>query len=105
LLSVVSASEVLHGGHRAGRPEVRTKRAAFVEAILERFSLLPVELATARTHAQGWAELAAAGRRSGAPDLWLAATGMAHGLPMLTAHGRACTRVPGLRVEVWGGAG
>src|SRR5262249_33195946 len=42
-LSVVTASELLHGVHRAIRPEVRTKRAAFVEAILERFPLLPVD--------------------------------------------------------------
>jgi tRNA(fMet)-specific endonuclease VapC len=61
LLSVVTASALLHGVHRAVQPEVRTKRAAFVEAILERFPLLPVDLATARMHAQVWAELAAAG--------------------------------------------
>ena len=54
-LSVVTASELLHGVvHRAVQPEVRTKRSAFVEAILERFPLLPVDLATARTHAQVW---------------------------------------------------
>jgi tRNA(fMet)-specific endonuclease VapC len=104
-LSVVTASELLHGVHRAVRPEVRTKRAAFVEAILERFPLLPVDLATARTHAQVWAELAATGRMIGAHDLWLAATCIAHGLTMITANVREFTRVPGLAVEVWGGSG
>ena len=49
LLSVVTASELLHGVHRATQPEVRIKRSAFVEAILERFPLLPVDLATVRT--------------------------------------------------------
>ena len=61
-LSVITASELLHGVHRAVQPEVRTKRAAFVEGILERFPLLPVDLATARAHAQVWAELMAAGQ-------------------------------------------
>src|SRR5207244_12328579 len=44
-LSVITASELLHGVHRAVQPEVRTKRSAFVEAILERFPLLPVDVA------------------------------------------------------------
>jgi len=51
-LSVITVSELLHGVHRAVQSEVRTKRAAFVEAILERFPLLSVDVATARTHAQ-----------------------------------------------------
>jgi predicted nucleic acid-binding protein len=38
-LSVVTASELLRGVHCAVQPEVRTKRSAFVEAILERFPL------------------------------------------------------------------
>ena len=59
-LSVVTASELLHGVHRAANPQIRMKRSAFVEALLERFPLLPVDLATARVHAQIWAELAQA---------------------------------------------
>lgn len=102
-LSVVTASELLHGVHRAVQPEVRTKRAAFVEAVLERFPLLPVDLATARAHAQAWAELAGAGTLIEPHDLWLAATCIAHGLTMVTANVREFTRVPGLAVEVWGG--
>jgi tRNA(fMet)-specific endonuclease VapC len=104
-LSVVTASELLHGVHRATQPEVRTKRAAFVEAILERFPVLPVDLATARAHAHVWAELAAAGLMIGPHDLWLAATCIAHGLTIVTANVREFARVPGLRVEVWDGPG
>jgi tRNA(fMet)-specific endonuclease VapC len=81
--------------------EVRTKSSSFVEAVLERFPLLPVDLATARAHAQVWAELAAAGTLIGPHDLWLAATCVAHGLTMVTANGREFARVPGLAVEVW----
>jgi predicted nucleic acid-binding protein len=65
VLSVVTASELLHGVYCAVQPEVRAKRSAFVEAILGRSPLLPVDLATARAHAQVWADLAAAGKMIG----------------------------------------
>ena len=100
-LSVVTASELLHGVHRAVQPEVRLKRSAFVEGLLERFPLLPLDLATARVHAQVWAELARAGKMIGPNDLWIAATALAHGLTMVTANVREFERVPGLMVEVW----
>ena len=100
-LSVITASELLHGVHQAVQPEVRTKRSAFVEAILERFPLLPVDIVTARAHAQLWATLAAAGQMIGAHDLWLAATCLAYGFTMVTANVREFARVPGLAVEDW----
>ena len=100
-LSVVSASELLHGVHRAANPQIRMKRSAFVEALLERFPLLPIDLATARVHAQVWAELAGAGKLIGPNDLWIAATALARGLDLITANVREFDRVPGLTVEVW----
>ncbi|MBU2601339.1 MAG: type II toxin-antitoxin system VapC family toxin [Actinobacteria bacterium] len=101
-LSVITASELLHGVHRAAQPEQRARRSAFVEGVLERFPLLPVDLATARAHARVWAELARAGTLIGPHDLWLAATCIAHGLTMVTANLREFRRVPGLEVEAWG---
>lgn len=100
-LSVVTASELLHGVHRAADPGVRTRRSAFVEAILEHFPILPIEVATARAHARLWADLAAAGALIGPHDLWLAAACLAHGLSIATANTREFERVPGLRVEDW----
>jgi tRNA(fMet)-specific endonuclease VapC len=100
-LSVVTASELLHGVHRATRPDVRARRSAFVEGILERFPLLPVDLACARAHAQLWADLRQAGALIGPHDLWLAATCIAHGLTMVTANVREFARVPGLELEMW----
>ena len=100
-LSVITASELLHGVHRAVDPNVRARRSALVEAVLERFPLLPVDLAIARAHAQLWAGLMAEGRLIGPHDLWLAATCLAHGLTMVTANIREFTRVPGLAVEAW----
>lgn len=104
-LSVVTASELLHGVHRATEPDARARRSAFVEGVLERFALLPVDLACARAHAQIWAELRQAGAIIGPHDLWLAATCVAHGLTMVTANMREFSRVPGLELEVWSQAG
>lgn len=100
-LSVITASELLHGVHRATSPGVRARRSAFVEGILERFPLLSVDPVCARAHAQLWAELRRAGVVIGAHDLWLAATCVAHGLIMVTGNARDFARVPGLRLEVW----
>lgn len=100
-LSVVTASELLHGVHRAADPRIRMRRSVFVEALLERFPLLPIDLTTARVHAQVWAELAGAGKMIGPNDLWIAATALAHNLTMVTANLQEFDRVPSLRVEVW----
>ena len=101
LLSVVSVSELLHGVHRARGADQRNRRSAWVEGMLERFPLLPVDLATARAHARLWAELAETGRLIGPHDLWLAAACLAHGLALATANLREFHRVPGLEVEDW----
>jgi tRNA(fMet)-specific endonuclease VapC len=100
-ISVVTASELLHGVHRAARPEQRARRSAFVEGILERFPLLEIDLATARAHARVWAELSESGRLVGSHDLWLASACIAHGLTMVTSNVREFARVPGLVVETW----
>lgn len=101
LLSVVTASELLHGVHRARDEAQRHRRSAWVEAILERFPLLHTDLATARAHARLWAELEQGGRRIGPHDLWLAAACLAHGLSLATANVREFDRVAGLEVENW----
>jgi predicted nucleic acid-binding protein len=100
-LSVISASELLHGVQRAVRPDIRARRSAFVEGVLARFPILPIDLPTARLHAEIWAQLAAEGRLIGPHDAWLAASCLAHGLAMATANVREFPRVPGLVVEDW----
>jgi tRNA(fMet)-specific endonuclease VapC len=100
-VSVITASELLHGVHRAAQADQRARRAAFVEGLLQRLPVLDVDLATARAHARTWADLAAAGERIGPHDLWLAATCIAHGLTLITANVREFARVPGLRLESW----
>lgn len=101
MVSVVTASELLHGVHRARDAATRRKRAAFVEAVLARFPLLPVEVDVARVHARLWADLAAEGKLIGAHDLWLGATCIAHDLIMVAANRREFDRIPELQIEDW----
>ncbi len=100
-LSVVSVSELLHGVHRAKEPHIRSKRAASVEGMLRLFSILDIDILTARTHSRIWAELGSHGQIIGPHDLWLAATCIAHGLIMVTANVREFSRVPGIEIETW----
>ncbi len=100
-LSVITASELLHGVHRASDPGICSRRSAWVEAILERFPILPVDLPTARAHAQLGAHLTQQGRLIGPHDLWLAAVCLAHGYTLVTGNLREFERVPGLDVESW----
>lgn len=100
-LSVVTASELLHGVHRATPARVRARRSAFVEAVIERFPVLDADLPVARAHARLWADLAAKGHLIGPHDLWLAATCLAHGMSIATTSVREFRRVPGLNVEEW----
>jgi len=102
-LSVMTASDLLHGVHRARDPATRARRSAFVEGVLGSIPLLPVEIATARLHARLWADLAEEGCVIGAHDLWLAAACLTHGLRMATANVREFRRVPALVVEDWSG--
>lgn len=100
-ISVVSASELLHGVHRASDARRRSRRLAFVEALLDAIPVLAIDLATARSHAQLWAELVQRGRMIGVHDSWLAAACLAHGLRLATGNLRDFARVPGLEVEEW----
>lgn len=100
-VSVVTASGLLHGVHRARSAGIRARRSAFVEAVLSRFPLLGIDLPTARAHAQLWADLASRGAMIGPHDLWIAAACVAHGLSLATGNAREFDRVPGLVTEVW----
>lgn len=97
-ISVVTASELLHGIHRAVDATLRMRRHAFVERLLSRLQPIPITPHVARAHAEIWARLEADGALIGAHDLWIAATGLAHGMPVATVNARHFERVPGLEV-------
>mgnify|MGYP006282680883 CR=1 FL=1 len=100
-LSVISASELLHGVHRAIDPGIRARRSAFVEGILARFPCLPIDLPIARIHAELWAMLQRKGTLVGTHDMWIAASALARGCTVATTNLREFRRVKGLSVELW----
>lgn len=100
-MSAVTASELLHGVHRANSARRRTRRRAFVEAIFAGVPILPIDLDVARIHAQIWADLRTRGAVIGAHDLFIGATALAHGLTVATRNERHFGRIGGLSVTRW----
>ena len=99
-ISAITASEILHGVHRADSALRRGRRERFVEAVLETVPVLPFTLEVARIHAQIWADLEMRGQTIGANDIVIAATALAHNLTVLTGNIRHFERVAGLKVVV-----
>jgi len=95
-LASITASELLHGVHRAASPRQREKRSAFVEDALLTFPILPFDLSIARCHARIWAALEKEGRSIGYYDLVIAATALEHGHSIATLNESEFSRVPGL---------
>lgn len=100
-VSAVTASELLHGVHRATLPNRQIQRSAFVERVLAAFPILDIDLAVARTHAKLWSDLEVTGTPIGPHDLWIAATALANSLAIATHNVEEFTRIHGLVVETW----
>jgi tRNA(fMet)-specific endonuclease VapC len=100
-LAAITASELLHGVHRARTTKQRARREAFVEQVLAHVAVVPFDLIVARVHARLWAELAAKGVTVGAHDLLIAATALATGSIVATRDDRSFPRIPGLSFTRW----
>jgi len=100
-IAAITASELLHGVHRAADPGQRRRREAFVERLLTSLPVVPFDLVVARVHARLSAELAVKGSPIGAHDLLIAATAIAVGDDVATRDLRSFPRVPGLNVLRW----
>ncbi|MBU2644882.1 type II toxin-antitoxin system VapC family toxin [bacterium] len=100
-ISVITASELLHGVWRAEDNAIQARRSAFVEAILSSIPVLSIDLPTARSHAQLWARLQSDGQMIGVHDSWIAASCINYGLLLVTDNTREFERVPGLQIEQW----
>ncbi|MGK2963739.1 MAG: type II toxin-antitoxin system VapC family toxin [Gemmatimonadaceae bacterium] len=95
-ISAVTASELLHGCYRASDAGIRTRRSAFVDALLDLLPVLPFGLPEARRHAALWSELVRAGGSVGPHDLIIGATAIARGYSLATLNRREFGRIPGL---------
>lgn len=98
-ISAITASELLHGVHRAGSEKRRLKRAAYVEKIIETFPIYPFELSAARIYARIWAHLTKRGITIGAHDLMIASTAISIGFSVMTSDMRDYRKIKGLKVE------
>lgn len=97
-ISVVTASELLVGVHRARAQNHRIRRSASVEAMLAALPILDITLEVARVHAELVAALRQQGLTMGANDAYIAATALAGGRALLTTDADDFRRVPGLLV-------
>jgi tRNA(fMet)-specific endonuclease VapC len=95
-LSAMTASELLHGLHRARTTAQRDRRYAYVEAIFTQMPVLAFDLAVARVHAAVSAHLDRTGHQVGAHDLIIAATAIAHDYRGATRDLRSFPKIDGL---------
>jgi predicted nucleic acid-binding protein len=97
-ISAITASELLHGVHRARDAQILQKRSKFVEYLLDFFPVIPVDLEVARIHAALWATLQLRGEMIGAHDLLIAATAQSLGYGVVTLNISEFQRIPDLVV-------
>ena len=100
-VSAITASELLHGVHRASTPAQRRRREAFVEGLLSRIPIVAFDAVTARIHARMSAELAAQGTAVGPHYLIIAATAIAKGYALATRDERSFPKISGLNLLRW----
>jgi len=98
-MAAITASELLHGVHRATE-EHRGRREAFVEAVLTAIPVLAFDLLVARVHARLWSALAQGGVDVGAHDRIVAATAISAGWRVATGDIRHFSPVTELDVVV-----
>jgi tRNA(fMet)-specific endonuclease VapC len=100
-LSVITASELVHGTYRDKTKQQRNERLVFVEAMLKAFPIIPIDEAAARVHGRISADLVNHGLCVGSHDQWIAATCIVHNHTIATSNVRDYRHVPGLKVGHW----
>ena len=100
-ISAITASELLHGVHRASTPAQRRRREAFVEGLLSRIPVIAFDAVVARIHARMAAELAAQTTAVGPHDLIIAATAIAKGYAVAARDERSFPKISGLNLLRW----
>ena len=98
-ISAMTASELLHGVHRARTPAQRHRRQAFLEGLMAQLPVIAFDLIVARVHASLWADLAKRGVAVGERALMIGATAIAKGYAVATRDERSFPKIPGLKVS------
>jgi tRNA(fMet)-specific endonuclease VapC len=99
-ISAVTASELLHGVHRARTAAQHHRRQAFVEELLAQLPVIAFDLTVARVHASLWAGLAKRGVLVGERDLMIGATAITRNYAVATCDERSFSKIPGLTVHL-----
>ena len=97
LCSIVKA-ELLYGAYRSARVPANLQR---LQTFFEALRSLPFDDSCAQTYGQLRAMLSAKGASIGANDMLIAATGLAHGLTVVTHNTREFSRIDGLSLLDW----
>lgn len=84
VISVVTLAELHLGVQMADDPEVRARRLATLSAVETLFEPLVIDAAVARVFAELAAAARRGGKRPGIMDTWIAATAVAHDIPVYT---------------------
>ncbi len=100
-ISVVTASELIHGIWRAKDEARRTRREQFVEGILSKVPTVSVNLAIARVVARVGAMLADRGTTLPPNDLLIGCSALQRGDEILTQNVRHFAVIPGLVIRNW----
>jgi predicted nucleic acid-binding protein len=95
-VSAITLGELRLGVLQARDPEVVARRLATYQ-LAQRFEPLPVDEAVLETWALLVSRLRAAGRKAPINDSWIAATALAHGVPLVTQDADY-QAMPGLEV-------
>lgn len=97
-LSAIGLTELIHGIHRADTAERRTRREAFIEALVKVVKVYPYTTETARLAGKIDAEQRAKGVIIPFEDLLIGATALSLGYSVGTVNLRHFGKVPGLAV-------
>ena len=83
-ISVITLAELHLGVLRAKDAHTRARRLRTVSRVEREFDAIPIDAEIARIFASIVGDARAAGRRPRARDVWIAATGVRHGLVVFT---------------------
>lgn len=97
-IAAISVAELAVGVELADE-ERRTRRAAFVAAVLDAVSVEPYDVEVAEAHGALLAHTRRSGQPRGAHDLIIAATARARGREVVSADSGGFAELPGVKVR------
>jgi tRNA(fMet)-specific endonuclease VapC len=96
-IAAITVAELWHGVERASAAH-KTRREAYLHAILGVLPIIPYTEQTAYHHARVWAELESSGSMIGSYDLIVAATALERDSEIATFNKRHFSKIPKLKL-------